>query len=125
MHEMEFIFEYCGIIIQIAFYGSFSEAGFLCIHRQLRQVRYLISTSKQPTDIGLVCPNSSDIGTYIGQGLVVCSFRVLAETPINRALIRTYGYLSASRLSAATLLVGTLFIMAAGLSLDKRLVAIV
>ncbi|KAK2764911.1 hypothetical protein FQN54_008608 [Arachnomyces sp. PD_36] len=98
-----------GIAVWIIFFGFFSGAIF---------------SLYSPT-IAQGCPNPSEIGTYIGQGLAVCSLGGLAGTPINGALIRNYGYLSCSMFSGATLVVGAVCMLTARLILDKRLTAIV
>lgn len=68
-----------------------------------------------------MCPSPSDIGTYVGQGLAVCSLGALAGTPVNGALIRNYGYFSASLFSAVTILIGGFCLVAARLLLGKQL----
>lgn len=73
----------------------------------------------------VVCPNPSDIGTYVGQGLAVCSFGALAGTPINGALIRNYGYLEASMFSGAMITAGLICQVIARLLLERKLLAVV
>ncbi|OKL55696.1 hypothetical protein UA08_08994 [Talaromyces atroroseus] len=81
----------------------------------------LLNTNRIGFGWAVLCPNPSDIGTYVGQGLAVCSFGALAGTPINGALIRQYGYLPASMFSGAALIVGMICHISARLLLDKRL----
>ncbi|KAL3463633.1 putative monocarboxylate transporter [Aspergillus heterothallicus] len=97
------------IMVWIAFFGFFSGAAF---------------SLYSPT-VAQVCPNTSDIGTYIGQGLAICSFGALGGTPINGALIRNYGYLEASMFSAAMVTAGLICQIIARFLLERRLSAVV
>lgn len=72
-----------------------------------------------------VCPNPSDIGTYVGQGLALCSFGALAGTPINGALVRNYGFLEASMFSGAMVTVGLICQIIGRLLLDRRIGVVV
>lgn len=113
------------------FLDSFPERLFRCIRLLLLKVCHL-SLAHSITVFGWsdifadlyvmvsVCPNPSDIGTYVGQGLAICSFGALAGTPINGALIRSYGYLEASMFSAAMVTAGLLCQIIARFLLEKR-----
>jgi hypothetical protein len=115
---------------------SFLERRSRCIRLLLLKVCHL-SLANSITVFGgsdifadlyamdLVCPNSSDIGTYVGQGLAICSFGALAGTPINGALIRSYGYLEASMFSAAMVTAGLVCQIIARFLLEKRPWAVV
>ena len=71
-----------------------------------------------------VCPNPSDIGTYIGMGLAVVSIAPLIAAPVIGAIISRYGYLNASMYAGSMLLAGSLCLLAARLSIDRRIFAI-
>lgn len=75
--------------------------------------------------MSVMCPNPSDIGTYVGQGLAICSFGALGSIPINGALIRNYGYLEASMFSGAAITAGLICQIIARLLLEKRPWAVV
>ncbi|KAL2824612.1 major facilitator superfamily domain-containing protein [Aspergillus cavernicola] len=96
------------ITVWIAFFGFFS--GFFSGS----------AFSLYSPTVAQVCPNPSDIGTYVGQGLAFCSLGALAGTPINGALIRNYGYLEASMFSGAAIMVGLTCQIIARLLIDKK-----
>lgn len=75
--------------------------------------------------MNVVCLNMRNTGTYIGQGLVVCSFGGLRDTPINGALKRNYGYLETSMLGGAAIAADLTCQIAAQLLLEKRLWAVI
>ncbi|KAF9882863.1 hypothetical protein FE257_004949 [Aspergillus nanangensis] len=97
------------IVVWNLFYGFFSGA----------------SISLYPPSVSQTCPNPSDIATYIGQGLSLCSIGALAGTPINGALIRTYGYGSASLFSGFAILVGTLCLFGSRFLLNRQVKAVI
>lgn len=125
-----------GITVWVIFFGFFSGAAFSLYSPTVAQGMSTIERlhpfpvfSETPSNSNtlhvLVCPDPSDIGTYVGQGLAVCSFGALAGTPINGALIRHYSYLSASMFSGAALVVGTICQITARLFLEKQLFVVV
>ena len=117
-----------GITVWVIFFGFFSGAIFSLYSPTIAQgLSSVVITSiyEQQQLTGTVCPNPSEIGTYIGQGLAICSFGGLVGTPVNGALIRNYGYLSCSMFCGTTLVVATICMTVARLILERRIVAIV
>lgn len=113
-------------MVWIAFFGFFSGAAFSLYSPTVAQgLPLLLVLLFDVSGIVLtymgecsVCPNASDIGTYVGQSLAIRSFGALA-------LIRNYGYLEASMFSAAMVTAGLICQIIARLLLEKRLWAVV
>lgn len=67
--------------------------------------------------------NASDIGTYVGMALAVCSFAALVSQPINGTIIDRMGYLSSSMFSAVMVLFGGILYISAKLILNRNFFA--
>lgn len=71
------------------------------------------------------CPEPSNIGTYIGMALALCSLGGLSGTPVNGVLISRYGYLSASIFSAVMVLAEAVSNLIAKLLMNRNFWAVV
>ena len=116
------------MIIFIALYGFFAGAVVSLVSPCLaegEQFLYAIHPVGIADLLPTVCQRPSDIGTYIGMTLAVCSLGGLAGTPINGALIARYGFLSASMFSAVMVFVGGLSSLMAKLLINRDFWAVV
>lgn len=93
-----------GITVFTGFYGFFQGAFAALITPCLAEV----------------VENPSDLGTYVGMALAVCSLAALVSQPINGAIIDKLGYLSSSMFSAVMVLIGGILYAAAKLLLNRK-----